>query len=459
MFPMKDPRNLRKGSVILPTLLIIMVIVGAGSTYLALSFNEFKLANRNAHLQSSINLAEAGIEEAMISIRKDDWSNWTSVVTDHYYRVFPHIGLGNGKQGLIKVYASVLDASAPIIFAEGRVLSDYGNIKKQIRLGLSQKGLFANGLTAKNQVTFNGNKIDIDSYDSSKGDYDYNTNRNDKGTVGSLAVAFGSVYIGNADVWGYVANGGGNPDVGKQGSIRGNNSPAGSNVDWDRVALDFYADFANISAPTPTSPITTLPGNGVVGTPSAMSPTYYKVSNYTNTSTDTLIVDGPVVIIVDGSMSTKGTIEITSNGSVEFYVAGDVDIGGNGMVNTTNIPSKNMIFGTATTAGSQSIKIAGNGALRAGVYAPNANLNLLGSGSGGEFMGAAVANNITMTGNFDFHYDEALDSYSLDNGYKINRWRELIYSDEKVPLDHPTEMVKYAVSYDTQPVFNQPSKL
>ena len=74
-------------------------------------------------------------------------------------------------------------------------------------------------------------------------------------------------------------------------------------------------------------------------------------------------------------------------------------------------------------------------------------------------MGAAVANNITMTGNFDFHYVEALDSYSLDNGYKINRWRELIYSDEKVPLDHPTEMVKYAVSYDTQPVFNQPYKL
>ncbi len=456
---MKDPRKLRKGSVILPTLLIIMIIVGTGSTYLALSFNEFKLANRNANLQSSINLAEAGIEEAMLSIRKDDWSDWTTVTTDHYYRVFPHIGLGSGKQGLIKVYVSVLDSSAPIIFAEGRVLSDYGNIKKQIRLDLTQKGLFANGLTAKEQVTFNGNKIDIDSYNSDNGDYNYSTNRNDKGTVGSLALAFGSVNVGNADIWGYVATGGGQPDVGNQGSIRGNNSPSGSYIDWDRVALDFYADFADISAPNPPSPNTTLPSSGNIGTPSALSPTYYKVSSYSSQSQDTLIIDGPVVIIIDGSMTTKGTIEITSTGSVEFYVAGDVDIGGNGMVNTSNIPSKTMIFGTASTPGSQSIKLAGNGALRAGVYAPNADLNLLGSGSGGEFMGAAVANNITMTGNFDFHYDEALDSYSLDKGYKINRWRELIYSDEKVPLDYPTEMVGYAVSYDTQPVFNQPSNL
>lgn len=456
---MKRGQKLEKGSVILPTLLIIMVIVGAGSTYLTLSFNEFKMANRNADLQSSINLAEAGIEEAMISIRKQDWTSWSPVVTDHYYRVFPSIGLGNGRRGLIKVYTSVLDSTAPIIFAEGRIISDYGNIKKQIRLDLSKKGLFANGLTAKNQVTFNGNQIDIDSYNSDKGDYDSNTNRNDKGTVGSLAVTFGAIYVGNADIWGYVATGGGDPKIGSQGSVLGNDSPSGVKIDWDRVALDFYADFADISVPTPSTPITTVPSSGTIGIPSASSPTYYRVSAYSNSSLDSLVVDGPVVIIVDGSMTTKGTIEVTSNGSIEFYISGDVDIGGNGMVNTTNVPSKTMLFGTATTAGSQSIKIAGNGALRAGIYAPNANLELKGSGSGGEFMGAAVANNITMTGNFDFHYDEALDSYSLDNGFKINRWRELIYSDEKVPLDHPTEMTKYAVSYDTQPVFSQPSKL
>jgi hypothetical protein len=62
-------------------------------------------------------------------------------------------------------------------------------------------------------------------------------------------------------------------------------------------------------------------------------------------------------------------------------------------------------------------------------------------------MGAAVSNDITMTGNFEFHYDEALDEYTKDQSYKVDVWRELIDSDEKVPIDIPSEMIKHAVSY------------
>ena len=446
----------------MPTLLIIMVIVGVGSTYLTLSFSEFKMANRNGDLQSSINLAEAGIEEAMVSIRNDDWSTtgWTSVVTDHYYQNFPNVYLGNGRVGEIKVYASILDNSAPIIFAEGRIISDYGNIRKQIRLDLAKKGLFANGLTAKEEVVFNGNQIAIDSYDSTAGVYDVNTNRNDNGTVGSVAVTQAAVNIGNADIWGYVATGGGAPDIGNQGSVLGNDSPVGVSVDWDRIALDFYADFEDIAAPSPVGiPLNLLPQNGTIGIASATTPTYYTIGSYSNSSSDTLIIDGPVVIISSGDISTQGEIQLTANGSVEFYIAGNVDIRGNGIVNSTNVPSNMLIFGTNTVAGSKNIKIAGNGALKGAIYAPNANLELKGSGSAGEFMGAAVANKIKMTGNFEFHYDEALDSFSIDKNYKISRWRELIFSDEKVPLDSPTDMTQYAVSVSSQPAFTQPSNL
>ena len=79
--------------------------------------------------------------------------------------------------------------------------------------------------------------------------------------------------------------------------------------------------------------------------------------------------------------------------------------------------------------------------------APNADLELKGSGTGGVFMGAAVADTITMTGDFEFHYDEALGNLSLDNSYMISRWRELIGLDERVPIDTPASMVSRAVSY------------
>lgn len=452
-----------KGSVILPTLLIILVIVGVGSTYLSLGFTEFKMAYRNQDLQSAINLAEAGIEEAMNAIKNDEFGSvdWETVETDHYYNNAPYSwGLGNGRIGQIKVYTSVLDIAAPIIFAQGEITSKYGTVKKQIRLDMSKKGLFANGLTAKRNVVFNGNKIDIDSYNSNDGAYDVNFNRNDNGTVGSLAVTFGAVAIGNADIWGYVVTGGGNPDIGPNGTVLGKDSPSGTKVDWDRIAKDFYADFEDITAPTPGfGALNTLPQTGTIGIPTATTPNYYNIGSYSNSNLDTLVIDGPVVIISSGDVSTKGEIQVTNNGSVEWYVAGNMDIGGNGIVNMTDVPSKMVIFGTDTTAGSKNITLSGNGALSGAIYAPNANLELKGSGSGGEFFGAAVANNITMTGNFNFHYDEALDAYSLQKGYKIKRWRELVDSDERVPLDLPEKMPQYAVSYDKQPVFNQGSKL
>ncbi|MCB1123778.1 MAG: hypothetical protein KJT03_19645, partial [Verrucomicrobiae bacterium] len=145
--------------------------------------------------------------------------------------------------------------------------------------------------------------------------------------------------------------------------------------------------------------------------------------------------------------TSKGELEVTSNGSVELFINGDLDIGGNGIVNVSGIPSKFLIYGTNTVEGGQTFKISGNGALYAAVYSPNANLEMKGGGNAGTFMGAAVANKIVMTGNSNFHYDEALKEFGGDGSYRISLWRELIDSDEKVPMSHPNEMIQYAVAY------------
>jgi hypothetical protein len=412
-----------------------------------MALNEYKMAYRTQDLQGAFNLAEGGIEEAMLAMKTDNWSGWTPVATDHYHKSIKDLDMRNGKMGNITIYASILDEDAPIVFSEGKIVSPYGTIKKQLRLDLSRKGLFANGLIAKRKIVFNGNAIGIDSYNSNHGKYDKSTNRNDNGSVGSLAVSVGAVTSGNADIWGYIATGGGTPAIGANGSVLGKDSPGGANVDWDRVAMDFYADFPDAIAPSIVTPNTTIPASGTIGTASASTPTYYKVSDYSNQSSDTLVIDGPVVIVVDGDITTKGEIQISNNGSVELYVNGDVNIGGNGMVNMTNVPENLVLFGTNTVANGQQIKISGNGALHAAVYAPNADLELKGGGTSGTFMGAAVSNDITMTGNFEFHYDEALDEYTKDQSYKVDVWRELIDSDEKVPIDIPSEMIKHAVSY------------
>ncbi len=157
-------------------------------------------------------------------------------------------------------------------------------------------------------------------------------------------------------------------------------------------------------------------------------------------------------------MTTKGTIQVTANGSVQLYINGNLDIGGNGTVNLTNKPESLLIVGTNKVNQGQTIKLHGNGAIKAAVYAPYANLEMKGGGNSGTFIGAAVASNVTMTGNSNFHYDEALGNFALDNSYKISRWRELIDYDGKVPLSTPDQVISYAVSYNTEDDFKQPPK-
>ena len=451
-------RNSEKGSIILPTLLIVLIIASAGGTYLSMSFTEFKMSHRNQDLQSAINLAEAGIEEAMIAMKNDDWSLWTTVATDHYYFTPNYyFGVGNGRTGTWRCFVSMIDEGAPIVFAEGRVTSSDGMTKKQIRLDLGRKGLFVNGLTAKDTIDFNGNNVSIDSYDSDLGTY-ASQRRRDNGSVASNAIVDGAVTPGNGDIFGYVATGGGEPSFGPKGTLRGWDTPSGVSIDKERIAYDFYSEFENIDHPVGDPAIDPIiPQDGTIGNPSHTTPVNYYAASFANTTSHTLKIDGPVRLIIDGDWSSKGSIEVTANGSVELYVRGNMDVGGNGMVNLTNKPAKFVVFGTNTTNLGQTIKIHGNGAIHASIYAPNAAVQMKGGGSGGEFMGAVVASTILMTGNANFHYDETLATYATDSSYRIERWRELIDSEEKVPIDLPNEMIAYAVHYSTKTDFSQPS--
>ena len=94
--------------------------------------------------------------------------------------------------------------------------------------------------------------------------------------------------------------------------------------------------------------------------------------------------------------------------------------------------SKNLImYGTAS---SQTIKLHGNGAAQAAIYAPNADLELKGGGGTGVFMGAAVVKTAFVNGNFEFHYDEDLSNLGSSGVYLVGGWRELFGQGQWVSL-------------------------
>jgi len=96
--------------------------------------------------------------------------------------------------------------SLPILVSEGRTVEPNGSeIFKQVRVDMETRSLFANGLTAKDTINFNGNSVSVDAYDSTLGPWNSTLNRDDEGSVASISVENGALDVGNGDIWGYLA--------------------------------------------------------------------------------------------------------------------------------------------------------------------------------------------------------------------------------------------------------------
>lgn len=428
---MNSREHAQSGSALTIAIILSIVVAAVVGSFLKMATNELRMADRGFMQNAVLNVAEMGADDAAWSLINEDWDGWTQV-GDVMVKQSTNHDLGNGSSATFTTFVYDYDSN-PIVFTEGKTTDSRGNnVVKQIRLELSTRGYFANGMTAKDGITFVGGNAYVDSYNSGDGVYNYSTNSNDEGSVGSVSVAIDSVDIGNATIRGYVATGGANPAVGSNGKIFGDDSDlaAGENVDWSRVSTDFYADFPDVDPPTYSGANTslTVSGTTVVGAGgTADFPVVYDIESLDIANRNhTLEVVGHVVIITSGDSDIKGEIKITSTGSLTWYSDGDITVGGNGVANETNVPSKMMIYGTNDTPGDTLIKLHGNGFMTAAVYAPNSNLDLKGGGNSGAMFGAVVANEIFMNGNYSFHYDEALADFGGDsNSFKMDDWREM----------------------------------
>jgi hypothetical protein len=139
-----------------------------------------------------------------------------------------------------------------------------------------------------------------------------------------------------------------------------------------------------------------------------------------------LYVRGNARLLVKNNIQITGNnaIVIGPNGSLKLYMAGaNTKIAGNGVINKNGNALNFQYYGLDSNT---SIDISGNGQFTGVLYAPNASLFLRGGGNNAEdFIGAIVANNITMNGHFNFHYDENLMRKGPARRYLISNWNEV----------------------------------
>lgn len=228
-----------------------------------------------------------------------------------------------------------------------------------------QQALFADALFGRDNLVLNG-RASTDSYDSSLGAYG-----------GANVFQTGSVRS-NGDInltGGAVVNGDAIPGPDHVVSTNGNATVTGVST----------AASSEKSLPVPVVPANAV-NLGAINLSGKATQTLtagtYLVSSLSITGNGQLIIDA-------------------SKGPVNVYVSGAVSVAGNGITNSSGLPSNFNLVETGTAA----VSLAGNGTFSGTVYAPTSAVTL--SGNGTTF-GAVLGASLNLVGNGVIHFDQAL---------------------------------------------------
>jgi hypothetical protein len=224
------------------------------------------------------------------------------------------------------------------------------------------------------------------------------------GKLSSPRVGVGNCSSGNVDA---LSSSGG-------ATVNGHNPP----LPGDLIQLPQAVTLTPPAAPNPLPPTTAFDGDNLT-LPSVANPGPFGDVTVNNNKTLTLGALGMTTYITMNTFTMSGNADLVILGTVILNVA---DQGGvttpitfTGNVSSGNVgsekfnPSKFQI----QYAGTGEIKLTGNSAVTAMIYAPNAAAKFTG---GADFYGSIVARTLSDTGGASIHYDRSLSSQFFSVG-------------------------------------------
>lgn len=435
----RSPLRSQRGAILIVAMLLAAIIAISLTSYMNLSINSLKMADRTFYNNAAMNLLEMGIEEAMWSYNQQTagsssaWSSWNTSTGNTAKITLSGFSYGGNSTGSVRIFVTDRTGlgASPLIIARSTInIPNQAPLEKWIEITLTKRSKFALGLVAKDSIQFSGNNASVDSWNSDpNGDgsviVPYSSGvANDAGSIGSIDVT-STISVSNADIWGTAAVGGSSLSaigVGPNGRVGPYGTSSGT-LDPASVSTDFTANLEDVTAPTSGTTLSAI--NSSV----SFSGGTWRIPSITLNAFEQMNVTGNVTIVITGAAGTSGIsitghagINLASGATLKIYAEADIDIEGNGLLNPNSQPSSFQLWGTSTSTIAQDVKIAGNGTLSGLCYAPNADLSINGNG---DVCGSFVANTIRVTGNAAFHYDESLEHFDTGNPYGISKWREL----------------------------------
>jgi len=469
-----------KGSILVWTVLTVAVLSILGAEILRVVSIKHQNALQTATWQEALLAAESGIDLAIVELRKSlypapnhAWEGWNNTpsngVTSYGITTIPNSGLGGTPMTIeanVDAPASLIDPnngwqyyrirtvgtmpiSGPARSADNKqdtrlrrlslrferftngVLTAHGITTPQVcrrtEAIVSPVSSFAMAAMSVGTMDLTNQNIVIDSYDS------HDPNKSTNGLYdaakqqqnGDIATDGQLIEAGNAHIYGDVAT--------NSGTVTGVANITGTErTDFYQEPIPVGAPSWSVVNPTVTNVITTT--TITADSTSGSTASRYQLSSISLNSKQVLTIAGNAdgtpsyaEIYVTGDISISGSAQIVIQAGVKvkIYFAGNVDVSGNGILNTNSQPIDLQMYGIAPTDGSNKhVSLGGNGEIVAAVYAPSHDVTVNGGGTDGHVFGSVIGKTVTMTGVTNLHYDEALTGAGLINNYRIVSWFE-----------------------------------
>jgi hypothetical protein len=474
----------RKGSVLIVSMAILAIGAVLLASYLTLVETQTNSVSRSQNWNSAMGLTEAGVEEAMALVNSgytgNAWTNnipspWTPLVNNQttLSRVLSTTGAGtNGFTVTIDISSSkpsIISAgyvsyvseiwgtrtnwswygpSQPFIAAAGTTSSGATPtvLGRKVQVSTVLSPLFTVAILTKSNFDMNGQNTTVDSFDSSTNLYSSNGQwvaslRKAHGSVATDSSVVGDISLGNGNIYGHVYTGPGtaqnNVQIGPNGAVGDLAWQTGGNkgIETSFWSGNFNTSIPDVPAPTfsglPIPPAQTngpLLGDIVLGGGSSYTAT---ASGAPSSSSTLVISGGPVNLWVKGAFSIPQLI-FTNGGYLNLYIgtsatngSDSLALAGNGSVNSPGYATNLLVWGLPSLT---SISLSGNAAFTGAVYAPEAAFTGGGGGNNAkDSAGAMIVKSVTLSGHWNFHYDEALANFGPPRGWIANGWAELKY--------------------------------
>lgn len=470
------------GSVLLTTLVITGILGFTLASYLTLVANQNRSVWRSQTWNSSIPVAEAGVEEAMAHLNKNclwsditrsvpDWTNdnWTNAANGFQKTVW----LGSNYYVVTIITNTPYSEFRPAIVAEGYVpsilatkatetmLAAIGTTTgstttttanttssgtsysgRKVRATTARDGIFAKAMVAKQSIDLKGNNVATDSFDSmdpsysTLGQYDPNPLKTkDNGDVAVNMGLVNTLSIGNANISGHIATGpGGSISIGPNGKV-GNKAwladPTTSGIQTGRSRDDMNVSFPDVK----------IPFTGGYSTPGPLTVTNPVLSTVKVTNTSSTVPSGPGTLYTNtvtttsasypnsgsylGSVNTN-TIYTTASGSPASGTYIGLIVTNTTSTISTTIPSSGTYIGNIAT---NTVGVTTTNVPPSGTYLGNVSTNTTYIRNASQYPQAGtyvgnVTTNFTGQGvikNYNY-YQIVSYSYNKITGYTYERF-------------------------------------